>query len=59
VGWVSVNCSVSELIALMPEIVCVFWKFAMFAAVGGCTLAFAKYAVSAVSYCCRPAIVDV
>ena len=29
----------------------------MFAAVGGCALAFAKYAVSALSYACRPLIV--
>ena len=33
-----------------------FWKFAMFAAVGACDL-LAKYAVSALQYEVRPAIV--
>src|SRR5215470_6734853 len=42
----------------MPLMLCVFWKFAMFAAVGGCFLAFAKYAVSAAQYCFRPTIVS-
>ena len=37
----------------MPEMVCVFWKFAMFAAVGACDL-FAKYAVSALQYALQP-----
>src|SRR5215469_6953945 len=43
---------------LMPEMVCEFWKFAMFAAVGGCFLAFAKYAASCAQYCLRPTIVS-
>ena len=40
----------------MPEMVCVFWKFAMFAAVGAFDL-LAKYAVSALAYAVSPAIV--
>jgi hypothetical protein len=38
----------------MPEMLCVFWKFAICAGVGD--LMCAK---NAVSYCCMPAIVDV
>ena len=54
---VSVNWIVDEFGVEIPAIVCEFWKAAMFAAVGACVLAFAKYAVSAVSYAASPLIV--
>ncbi len=56
-GAVSVNWIVDESGVEMPAMLCVFWKAAMFAAVGACVLAFAKYAVSASSYAWRPLIV--
>src|SRR5579859_408359 len=57
-GLISVNFSVIALVAVMPEIECVFWKLAMLTAVG-LWLLLAKYAFSALQYCCRPAIVAV
>ena len=39
-GWISVNCRVLASTALMPEMLCVFWNLAMFAAVGGVFFAF-------------------
>src|SRR6266536_3295359 len=54
-GCVSLICSVEELGAEIPEIVCVFWKLLMLVAVGLCAL-LAKYAVSWLSYFCSPAI---
>ena len=39
---VSVNWIVNGFGVAMPLIACVFWKFVMFAAVGGCAFAFAK-----------------
>ena len=44
-GAIRVIFSVSGFGADSPEIVCVFWKFAMFVAVGLCDF-IAKYAVS-------------
>ena len=52
-----VNWIVDEFGVEMPAMVCEFWKAAMFAAVGACVFAFAKYAVSSLSYACRPLIV--
>jgi hypothetical protein len=45
-GWTSLTCRVSALGADSPEMVWLFWKFAMFTAVGACDL-LAKYLVSA------------
>ena len=56
-GAIRVNWIVDEFGVEMPAMLCVFWKFAMFAAVGGCALALAKYAVSSLSYACMPLIV--
>jgi hypothetical protein len=55
-GFISVNCSVSELGVEMPEMVWLFWKLAMFAAVGALDF-FAKNAASALQYDVSPAIV--
>ena len=52
-GAISVNWIVDEFGVEMPAMVCEFWKAAMFAAVGACVLAFAKYAVSSLSYACE------
>ena len=41
----------------MPEMLCVFWKLVMFAAVGAFDF-FEKKAVSALAYAVSPAIVD-
>ena len=48
--------SVEEFIAVIPEMVCVFWKPAMFAAVCAFFL-LVKNVVSALQYVCRPAMV--
>ena len=37
-GDTSVNWIVDEFGVAMPEMLCVFWKLVMFAAVGGCDL---------------------
>ena len=50
------NWIVDEFGVVMPEMLCVFWKFVMFAAVGAFDL-FAKKAVSALAYAVSPAIV--
>ena len=55
-GEISVNEIVDEFGVAIPEMLCVFWKLAMFAAVGACDLV-AKYAVSALAYALSPEIV--
>src|SRR6516162_2685051 len=57
-GLIRLICSVEEYGAVIPEIECVFWKLAMFCAVGLFAL-FAKNFVSALKYSDIPAIVAV
>ncbi len=56
-GWLRLNTSVEEFGALRPEMLCEFWKFAMFAAVGLFDF-LAKNAVSASQYWVSPAMVE-
>jgi len=41
-GCIRLICRVCEFGADRPEMLLVFWKFAMFAAVAGCVLVFVK-----------------